>query len=399
MATSRLSLLAHDREGELLLCAARTRMDETSGARLRALLESNLDWQRVLRMAERHGLIPLLYKHLKAIAQDNVPSAVMRQLHDYFLSNAARNLLLATELEEVLKLLRAEGIPVLSFKGAELAKAAYGDVTLRCFTDIDVLIKRGDLSRATEVLLARGYGSPFRMSMAHEASYLERKGEQLFIRSDADIQIDLHWAFAPHYVVANFNAERFINPQDSELSDDSLAPALSIEDLLLVLCVHNGRGFWQRLAWVCDIAELLAKQQRKLNWPQLIARAKTDSVLRMLLLGLSLAHELLSAPLPKEIQLMTQKDEKLKALATRVQQRLFETETSETRITEFYLFDLKIRERLRDALRYGLYLTLPPTPADWEAVALPESLRALYYAIRLSRLIKGGARQLKLVSR
>ncbi len=51
-------------ESEILLCAGRTRMDAKNAARIEALLESNLNWKRVLQLAEQHGLMPLLYKHL-----------------------------------------------------------------------------------------------------------------------------------------------------------------------------------------------------------------------------------------------------------------------------------------------------------------------------------------------
>jgi hypothetical protein len=64
-------------EAELLLCGARSRMTANMAARIEALLRESLDWEYLLRVANRHGLGPLLYRQLKP-SLPNVSPQFMR---------------------------------------------------------------------------------------------------------------------------------------------------------------------------------------------------------------------------------------------------------------------------------------------------------------------------------
>lgn len=57
---------------------------------------------------------------------------------------------------------------------------------------------------------------------------------------------------------------------------------------------------WERLAWICDITELL-RQQRNLGRPGLMAQLRAHGVKRMLLFGIYLAHTLLDAHAPDSV--------------------------------------------------------------------------------------------------
>ena len=75
---------------------------------------------------------------------------------------------------------------------------------------------------------------------------------------------------------------------------------LSSEILLLLLCAHGTKHCWRRLRYVCDIADLI-KTSKNLNWTKLLRNADQVGARRMVLTGLSLAHDLLEAPVPDEI--------------------------------------------------------------------------------------------------
>src|SRR5437868_14733284 len=55
---------AMDREAELLLCLARVELDDAGRHRARALARQDIDWTRFLALAARHGLAPLMHRHL-----------------------------------------------------------------------------------------------------------------------------------------------------------------------------------------------------------------------------------------------------------------------------------------------------------------------------------------------
>jgi len=49
---------------ELLLCCARTSVEAEQAEHLKILLKETLDWQYLMRMADIHGVVPLLYRSL-----------------------------------------------------------------------------------------------------------------------------------------------------------------------------------------------------------------------------------------------------------------------------------------------------------------------------------------------
>ena len=125
-------------EHELLLCVARRSIDEALIARLRALAQSEVDWDYLITLAFDQGLLPLLGTHVSAHCQDLVPSNVLDRLKSELFSNRQSNIYLLRELLRLLKLFTTEGIGVLSFKGPILAQTVYGDVGLRQAGDIDL---------------------------------------------------------------------------------------------------------------------------------------------------------------------------------------------------------------------------------------------------------------------
>ena len=62
----------------------------------------------------------------------------------YFTANAlSRVITRMAELQRVMEVLGATGVPVLALKGPALAVQAYGDVSLRSYGDVDVLVQNG----------------------------------------------------------------------------------------------------------------------------------------------------------------------------------------------------------------------------------------------------------------
>ena len=56
-----------------------------------------------------------------------------------------------------MKLFEKYDIQALAFKGPTLAQNAYGDITLRQFGDLDILIRKKDRSRMVSILLNEQY--------------------------------------------------------------------------------------------------------------------------------------------------------------------------------------------------------------------------------------------------
>jgi ATP-binding cassette subfamily C protein len=112
--------------------------------------------------------------------------------------------------------------------------------------------------------------------------------------------VELQWEIVPRYFSFSLNLEVLRERLQLVPLGGATVPTVSPEDLLLILCVHVSKHFWERLLWVCDVAEVV-KAHRGMDWGRLMERAAALGSERMLLPGLSLAHNLLEADLPKKV--------------------------------------------------------------------------------------------------
>jgi hypothetical protein len=115
---------------------------------------------------------------------------------------------------------------------------------------------------------------------------------------------------------------------------------------------------------------------------------------RNVALGLTLANELLGAPIPPELESQIRGDRVTRALADQVREALFNDEDNSVDIADWQKYHLKARERLRDRTRlrvyyYGRYLRLvtSPTATDQATFPLPSYLAFLHRVLRPIRLV------------
>ena len=373
-------------EHTLLLCCARTNAAPRVVARLREVAASEVDWEYLFLLARRHALLPLIYLQLERHASDLVPHKTLQQLKKHYLENAARNTVLTAELCRLITLFAEHGIEAIPYKGPMLAHFAYDNLALRRFVDLDVIVRKADVLKAREVLSAEGYTPTKLLSLSQQELLLRTQHNLQFSRDHHRLLLELHWEVAPHLFASTVNAETLwrglatINLNGTELK------TLSPDDLLFSLCVHGSRHLWERLSWICDIAELISR--RSFNWTALLERAAHADNERMFLLGLFLAEKLLDAPLTDEVKQRCDADERLKQLAENVVKHLFNGTTHVPATSrEIFKYNIGVRKTLSARARYMIH-TLRPTDGDLGGRALPSRLSFAYYIIRPFRLFR-----------
>src|SRR6202040_1346989 len=97
--------------------------------------------------------------------------------------------------------------------------------------------------------------------------------------------------------------------------DGREVPALSLEDELILICVHGAKHFWERLMWIADVAALISGKQSP-DWGRVITVAREVGAERILRLGLRLASEVLGAELPAQLEASVRSDRAVTRLAT-----------------------------------------------------------------------------------
>src|SRR5215207_3982314 len=310
-------------EVELLLLCAQTRTNSETAARIETLVQESINWNYLLETAQEHGVMPLLYWNLNTTCPESVPRATLDQLRTYFRKNSQRNVFMAGKLLRLLSLFETHGISAVPFKGPALAATVYGNLALRRQSvDLDILVRKQDVLKAKDLLLAQGYWPEEKWTRQQEAVLLQRSHEYTFVHDDDKVKVEVHWRITSKYFSFPLDSERLWERlRPSSLAGEEVM-VFSPEDLLLILCVHGTVHLWQELELICGVAELIGAN-RELDWQQIMEEAKELGGERMLLLGLFLASDLLGAPLPDEVLQRVRTDRSVKALAAQVRERLF----------------------------------------------------------------------------
>jgi len=376
-------------EHALLLACARTRVEAETAGRLKELAAGPLDWEYLLKLARRHSLLPLLYWQLNAHAAGSVPPARLKGLKQRFYDNAAHNLLMAGELLRVVRRLEGAGVPALAYKGPALAVAAYGDLSLRRFVDLDVLVPKPDVLRAKELLAEDGYRPRPELDAARESILLRAQHNLALAKDSGRMLLELHWQAAASRFAASTGTEEFLEGAETVRLGGGEVKAPAAEKLLNALCVHGSKHFWERLAWVCDVAELI-RSRPGLDWPAVLRHADEAGSGRMLFLGLRLAAELLGSGLPEDVRRRAWADPSVGALAREVAARNFRgCEHVPVGLLGGIRFNLRARRRLREKVGYFRFI-FAPTDGDLARLRLPPRLSFVYYVVRPFRLLLEG---------
>jgi hypothetical protein len=377
-------------EIEVLLCCGRLHLTPDQVNQLQDWVEGSvdcpLDWPTILRLAAQHSLMPLLYRHLSKHCGQAIPTAVLTQCKDRYDKNFQANLRLTSELLKLAQDFAHQNIPVLCYKGPVLAQMAYGNLALREFTDLDLLIHEADVLRATRLLEQQGFSPHYALSDTQVCTYAKTYNEHAFWHEAKQFCADLHWSILPRYSSFSPNSSFLWPAREQFIFASQTVETLSREHLLLFLCAHGAKHNWSHLCWICDLDALL-QASPTLDWQKVQTDMGHLGTPRMLYLGLYLTHHLLGTSLPTDILNAIQADTIIPALAIQVQQQLFSPSLTALRLQQDRLIYLKTFQSWKDILWFWVSIILIPTPLEWQIIALPRTLGWLYYPIRILRLL------------
>jgi hypothetical protein len=374
-------------EKQLLLCCARTIVQPGVAEHIRKLVAQPLDWPYLLSEAAENSITPLLEKQLSAIAPAAVPAEYLAQLKSACRANTVRCLFLTAELNKILELFESHGIQSIPYKGPVTAQQAYGDITLREFEDLDIILRQRDLPRAHEIILGLGYQPKFPWILSPGAAASLVPGEYNYRAIERRIMVELHTELTlRHFPVVpclDDFSRRLVTVELSGRPMRTFCP----EDALPILCIHGSKDFWERISWVADISELVHAHP-PLDWDAVQRRAESLKAQRMLHLGLTLATHLLDAPLPPEIFQAVTTDVTVAAISREVEARLLGREFTPLDAAGRLNFRRRLVPGAVAGWRYAIRLAVVPAEEDWMMVRLPPSLAPLYIALRPLRLLR-----------
>lgn len=305
-------------EGRLLVLCARTTINEFVRVEVEDLVSEAINWELVWRLSKAHGVAPLAYRTLSAICPAAVPAAIHQAFRRHIQVNALFNTVLAKELVAVLDALAAKGVRAIPFKGVTLAQSAYGDLSLRECSDLDLIVDRESIPQARQVLWSQGY-----QLSRQDMRAVNAPGESFhfFQKKNGIIAIDLQWVMARQHFAFRLDRSGFWDRLKPVHLPGKSAMGLCSEDLLILLCVHGSKHAWEQLKWICDVAELV-RRRPALDWSRVLFQADEWGCQRMVLLGLAMAKNLFDTALPRGVLHAIDLDADLSSLMHRMPKQL-----------------------------------------------------------------------------
>jgi hypothetical protein len=349
--------------------------------RLVELADQRPDWQELFDQALRHDLLPLLHLACKQLPEAAIPTEQRVILRDVVAGATLRGLQMQKELRRIVELLTAGQIPVIPYKGPILAEEVYGDIGLRCFNDLDLLVPPECARDAVQILIDQGFNHGLELPEERWSGLQKTLNHLHLLHPEYDWGVEIHWElFHPMYVL----------PFD--LSDHwaGLKPGqegrLESEETLVMLCAHGTKHLWEQLKWLVDIDRLLRSDHR-LYWERTLFLARRSGSVRALLLGLDLSQTLCGTPLSDEMLEEIDGDPIVQSLTRDVIDHLFPENPEQKDFVREYSFYLKCRENAVDRWRQVLRWLFWPRQSDWEIFPLGDRWYRLYHVERPVRMV------------
>ena len=372
-------------EFKLVLCSAHMSPDQKTVGRIHHILSGPLSWPQVASVAFEHHLEPFVYENIKVAGDGRVPSLCMDSMREAARRTGAMAVLLFSELLRVYEIFQAQGVPLIPIKGPVLGWLAYGTLMRRRFLDLDFFVPQKHMRRAAVLFKSAGYSAQFDRVPENPGPTDSVPGQYSFLREATRTQIELHTERTLRYFPVPLDFEKMSRRLITVQLCGARLRSFSIEDSLVMLCVHGAKHFWERLSWIVDIAELIAAQP--VDWRLAMRIAAKLRCTRLLLLGLYLAYQLLDAPLPQTVLDQARADSNVEWLVAKVGDKLTGAVGSHMGVLPRAVFRYRTRDGIGDAVWQTIRLATAPTEGDCKSIRLPKALTPFYGLVRPWNLI------------
>lgn len=262
---------------------------------------TNENWNEFIALSKSHNLSNLLMGFLvRNDLIDFVPSNQIKELREKNRQNAIQNIYLLQEAEIILKQFRVSAIEVIGLKGVYLLDNIYEDISMRSMSDLDLMLKKEDIPEAIEILKKLGYKL---------STYFDIRDKNIDIKhvppmiKNNNLYLEIHWTLLeenePFAIDIDGLWARAVPAKIAGVD----AFALSLEDLILHLCLHltYQHHLQNGLHGLYDIALVLEQRQSEIDWNAFVDRAKEWHAERVVALTFHLLEDLMGIKIPPYI--------------------------------------------------------------------------------------------------
>lgn len=293
---------------------------------VKLLGSATLDWDRVLLVAAQHSVLPFLEPALRGMHGLRVPDSVLQATQNSARLTAASNQRLDESVQILVEGFNREGVPFLVLKGAALLHTVYRTRShLRGCQDIDILVRKSDLSRGHDVLTWLGYTREPRRQAGYAGGYLLGRyaaeadpGTSLHENPDlvhlttirkkdpsgagGPLAVEVHFdLLKSHNNPFHFSVDEMWNRKRSVSINGLSMPIPGVEDMLLHGAMHmsfHKEFVFRPLRQLRDLGEIITGET--VTWDELSRLTFGYSLERPVYYALTLGTDLLEVPVPQD---------------------------------------------------------------------------------------------------
>lgn len=263
------------------------------------LFMGDLDWDYIVEKSISHGVASILYQNLNNLnGVYTVPPEIKKRLQQIYYGNLFRNMVIYNEVENIIQAINTSNIKVIALKGVALGEMVYSNRALRPLGDIDLLIKKGDLSVIEKIMDSIGYYIPGHL-LSKEFYLKNHFHLSLCKRTSPYTHLELHWELVDGYKQQLTNMQYiWANAISTDIAGQH-AMVMNHEDQLIYICMHlNKHGYLNRiiidrdnlseiifnplsgnrLIWFIDILKIIERYYNNIDWNRVILNSKKWNV-------------------------------------------------------------------------------------------------------------------------
>lgn len=249
----------------------------------------DVNWSNLISLAGEHKVEGVIYSNIKENASKlNINSSIVDELKTFAFYTAISEVRKISFLDNIFNKFKKADIPVIALKGLVL-RNIYPEPDQRSMCDADILVKKEDLKRVTELLKSIEY------ELESEDEHFHLK----FMHRMYPI-IEVHWSLIEGEELDNSIWDRTIK---SKLLDTEVM-TLEYEEFALHLCHHmihhmNGMGFGLRQ--IADLVLFTEKNRDFIDWTSFKNKAKDHGIEKFVLIIFALSNRLFNLELPESL--------------------------------------------------------------------------------------------------
>lgn len=344
-------------------------------------------WNALPDAAERHGMTA--WAHVAVQQSGSAPAAIGAAIGARARAQRIHALHAVAQLTCLVRSLNAAGIGTVALKGPLLSGWLYGDLGMRRFADLDVLIERRQREAALRVLSGSGYAIRGGLSLATARVVYAGTGAWP-LSPPSGFGVDLHWR------AQAFGFAAPLSPGEV-LQDSIIVPAAGGE--VRIPCathaaalglMHAAKHLWTSLELLLSIAHLMRRDD--IDWVRVYRSTKNAGAWNACAAGMTLARDLFDVTIPAAVRDCIRM-ERIRPLVNRAMTFLSMTDVAGAPLGAEVGAHCASLDTLRGRARYVAWRLFAPTPLEPEWWPLPDRLAPLYGPMRLLRLaVRRGGR-------